>query len=482
MSNDLKEKKQKCIHKNPAKPNKKIKYPYKFCPNCGSIIWEENYKKYITIKPLNLEKKIEYDPIEIALTMKEKSRQKDNQENGVSHNYIKKRKKVLIFLQKLSIKMKFSDMSFYHSLYNLDNILNKLTENEELSTKQLYYITIGYFNLCSKFDENDIFEPDFSEFTSIDDKHLLSTNEMFKYEMKCLELISYDLTTFSAYDWLLIFLYNGILFEDEIEGMPNNTVTNIYNFSKKMLANITSKSFFIKYSPFIISFSIVMYSREKNLPNLNKKFDEILRKFYRISTFEYDDCLEDIKDDASGKKKDSKSSKDLNSISNKNKKSSISTAQEKNNYSTKDLDKLNIEDIKKSDNNEKVLNTNDVNNNPRKDRKNFKTQKLDNKIDIKKVNNSDKIKNSEINNIEQFSRSGTFGSQHQQEPRKNKPKGTILVTDNKDFKAKLKEKSDEYFKSEGWAVKKEGDNNTNKKKNKVTFNSNIVNDNKKNKI
>ena len=480
MSNDLKEKKQKCIHKNPAKSNKKMKYPYKFCPNCGSIIWEENYKKYITIKPLNMEKKTEYDPIEIALTMKEKSRQKDNQENSVNHNYIKKRKKVLIFLQKLSIKMKFSDMSFYHSLYNLDNILNKLTENEELSTKQLYYITIGYFNLCSKFDENDIFEPDFSEFTSIDDKHLLTTNEMFKYEMKCLELISYDLTTFSAYDWLLTFLYNGILFEDEIQGKPNNTVTNIYNFSKKMLANITSKSFFIKYSPFIISFSIVMYSREKNLPDINEKYDEILRKFYRISTFEYEDCLEDIKDDASGKKKDSKSSKDLNSISNKNKKSTISG----NNYSTKDLEKLKIEELKKSDINEKVLSTNEVNNNTnlqRKDRKNFKTQKLDNKIDIKKVNNSDKIKNSEINNIEQFNRSGTFGSQHQQEPRKNKPKGTILVTDNKDFKAKLKEKSDEYFKSEGWAVKKEGDN-TNKKKNKVTFNSNIITDNKKNKI
>ena len=490
MNNDLKEKKVKCLHKNPAKPNKKIKYPYKFCPNCGSIIWEENFKKYITIKPLNMEKKIEYDPIEIALTMKEKSLQKDSQENAINHNYIKKRKKVLIFLQKLSIKMKFSDMSFYHSLYNLDKILNKITKNEELSTKQLYYITIGYFNLCSKFDENDIFEPEFSEFTSIDDKYLLSTNEMFKYEMKCLEQISYDLTTFSAYDWLLIFLYNGILFENEIEGKSNNIVTNIYNFSKKMLANITSKSFFIKYTPFIISFSIIMYSREKNLPDLNKKFDEIIRKFYRITITDYEACLQDIKDDASGKKKDSKSSKDINSIS-KNKKSSVSGnlnsmgVQEKSNNSTKDLqDKLKIEDIKNIDYNEKILTVKDpnVDNSQRKERKTFKTQKLDNKIDIKKVNNSDKIKNSEINNIEQFNKSGTFGAQHQQEPRKNKPKGTILVTDNKDFKAKLKEKSDEYFKSEGWAAKKEGENN-NKKKNKVTFNSNIVIDNnKKNKI
>jgi hypothetical protein len=257
-----------------------------------------------------------------------------------------------------------------------------------------------------------------------------------------------------------------------------------------MLANITSKSFFIKYTPFIISFSIIMNSREKNLPDLNKKFDEIIRKFYRITITDYEACLQDIKDDASGKKKDSKSSKDINSIS-KNKKSSVSgnlnsmNIQEKSNNSTKDLqDKLKIEDIKNIDYNEKILTVKDpnVDNSQRKERKTFKTQKLDNKIDIKKVNNSDKIKNSEINNIEQFNKSGTFGAQHQQEPRKNKPKGTILVTDNKDFKAKLKEKSDEYFKSEGWAAKKEGENN-NKKKNKVTFNSNIVIDNnKKNKI
>ena len=294
---------------------------------------------------------------------------------------------------------------------------------------------------------------------------------MFKYEMKCLELLQYDLTTFSAYDWLLIFLYNGILFEDEVQGKSSNIVSNIYNFSKKMLANITSKSFFIKYTPFQIAISIVMYSREKNLPEINEKFNELLRKFYRITINEYEDCLQEIRNSANGKKKDTNTISNKNSITSNNLNSI--KAEEKAFNSSKDLpDKLSIEKGKNID--EKIKNLtitdSDLDSNlQRKERKNFKTQKLDNKIDIKKVNDSGKDKNSEINDIEQFDRKGTFGSQHQQAPRKNKPKGTILVTDNKDFKAKLKEKSDEYFKPDGWVTKKDGENKKKKSNVKVTF-------------
>ena len=247
--------KRKCKHN---KISKDINEKYLFCENCGALIIKDNLDLYNTIKPLSMEKKINESPIKIYESMTKRNLKINDL--ITENTYLKNRKNIILLLHKLKIKMKYSDSTFYRSLYYLDNNLKNISY---LNYKQILYYTISFFIISGKFNENDIFEADLNEFLNIEKKINLQINELLTYEILSLKLINYDLINYSTFDWLMIILNNGFLFEDEIPQKNYSIINNTYNFIKKCLSDITDKNLFFLYNPFIIAFSLIQIGREK---------------------------------------------------------------------------------------------------------------------------------------------------------------------------------------------------------------------------
>ena len=182
MSKNQRQKKEKCQHTiiSNIKNSK-----YEFCENCGGIIMKENSKLYYTIKPKSMEKKLNEDPIKIFETMSKRSPITIDY-HSIQNSHLKKRKSVMANLQKLSIKMKYSDSTFYKALNYLDNTMRKIVD---INSKQILYLTVGFFIISGKYNENDIFEPDLNDLIQFHEKHILQVEEILRYEIICLQLI-----------------------------------------------------------------------------------------------------------------------------------------------------------------------------------------------------------------------------------------------------------------------------------------------------
>ena len=295
----------KCSHKIIKNPKNK---KYSFCQDCGGIIMNENSKKFFITKPISFIKKLDEDPVELFNKMKERAPiLKEKIE--IETSYLKKRKNIISDLQILSIKMKYSDSTFYRALYYLDNILGKI---QELSLKKSIYFTLVYFLISGKFNEIDIFEPDLNDFLDFSDKIKISIEEICKFEMLALQLIDYKVIIYSAYDWLMVLLNNGFIFENEIDdNNPNNNISNIYNYIKKCLALITSRSFFVKYHPLEIAFSLIHFGREKFFEKSNEKYFIFIQDIYNIKFSDYENCFNEIKNELSENKKKEKKIKKI---------------------------------------------------------------------------------------------------------------------------------------------------------------------------
>ena len=170
------------------------------------------------------------NPIEIALLMKDKTDKSFmNDSNKISNWYYANRKKVLSYLQSLTLHFQYTDATFYTTLLFLDRILRKENGEDSYMTKKLDYFIVGFFILIAKLNENNFFEPDLNEFTSFNDKYQMNSKEIRVFELSCLSFVDYNIIDFSAYDWISLFLSNGFIFEDEME--LTNSINTIYSFT-----------------------------------------------------------------------------------------------------------------------------------------------------------------------------------------------------------------------------------------------------------
>jgi len=404
MSN-YKHKKAKCKHNKISNIKDKR---YTFCENCGGIIMKNDLTLNYTIKPLSMEKQINEDPIKIYETMVKRSPILIDS-TTIQNSYLKIRKIVMTYLQKLSMKMKYSDSTFYRALYYLDNTMKTIVD---INSKQILYFTIAFFIISGKYNENDIFEPDLNDFIQFHEKYILQIDEMIKYEIICLKLIDYNLINYSSYDWLMVLLSNGFIFEEEISNKPSNIINNIYNYIKKCLALITAKPFFFQYNPFKIAFSLIQIGREKYIGDDDGKYFKFIKDLYKVKFSDYENCYKEIK----------------NEIFNSNNKKISSNTQIDKKVGFKSESSSN--QLSKIDNSELILDkTNDEIEEKRKiERQNIKTKtvKIENKIDLN-INNNIKTKNDFVNDIEKISSKGTFSEKHPIIRRQNKLTGTVLI-------------------------------------------------------
>lgn len=285
--------KKKCLHYNlaPISLHSLGMLSYTYCYNCGILIIIENNSKEYLYKPLNMEKKCESDPFTIVEMMNKNNTNIVSNGDLISPWYFKSRKIILGFLQKLSLSLKFSDGTFYTALTYLDFLLK--TRGDELKGKKLEMMIIACFVLSSKFAENDIFEPELTQFESANGKYLFNANDLAETEINIIKQLNYELIYHSVYDWLFLLLNNGFVFEDELIGKPADHINKIYASCKKSLAVITPSSLLLDYDPLIIAFCLIEITR--NSFNLDSKRIEIIKQLYKIDNDEsYENCFIDM--------------------------------------------------------------------------------------------------------------------------------------------------------------------------------------------
>ena len=263
-----------------------------YCPDCSSLVIPspETSSNLFLIKPQRYQRKSSFDPLKAFFVMKTKTLSYTIPSHKTTTWYYKNRKKVIIYLQKLTLKLRYSDDTFYLSLFYLDQILSAIEyENDRSIDNKLEYYLLGVFLIVAKAHEHNIFEPNLNQFETLNGE-ALDVEEIKKYEIKCLQILKYDLFKHSTYDWLTVLLCNGFVFENE---NCWNSINDIYAYCKKSLAAITNKDFFFKYFPFQIAFSLIKITREKF--GLDAHYEELLYQVYQTPFNEFKFCYKDVK-------------------------------------------------------------------------------------------------------------------------------------------------------------------------------------------
>ena len=182
---------------------------YTFCCQCGCISIKNDNQFYDTIKTKQKQKSVEINPIMTMNNMiKRQNSVYPNLDNIYNLDindtienisklkdtisiYFFKRKILLLYLQNMTRKFNFSDLSFYHCLFLVDLYLSH-NITEEMTEEDLLYILIGFFLISSKFKETDIYEPELGEFNNIGSNVILSSEKIILNEIKCLKLLNYN--------------------------------------------------------------------------------------------------------------------------------------------------------------------------------------------------------------------------------------------------------------------------------------------------
>ena len=329
--NKKNEKKNRCCN-SPMLANNIIieqEINHSFCKNCGSIyIKTPSGNIHYTIKPKHKKHKTEIEPLKIIRVMKKRTEEHFpflNEEYNISDKeksmkdivfnsinlYLKHRKSLLLVLQKLMRIFDYTDLIFYQCLFFIDIYLSHKIY-DEMSEKVMIYYLIGYFLIASKSKETNIYEPDLDSFCCIKKNIYLTIEKIAYYEVVCLKNMSYNIFSYSAYDWIVELSTIGYVFDCEInknneiiliKGHSHSLINTIYKYVMKLLLDLTTKDVYIKYSPMYIAFSLIQISREKFLEKdyINKDLYNSLINLYGVNFKDYKYCYKELKKETNEK-------------------------------------------------------------------------------------------------------------------------------------------------------------------------------------
>ena len=285
---------EKCIH--PSNKLSKIDSSEDnvFCQNCGLILYSTKTNKYInTIKPMENQSKTETDPIQLFLNSYKETPFIPIAKDSV---YFDKRSRDIKILEKINNLYHFSDEIFFLALTYMDYIFkciyNNKNKNITRKTEELYILNC--LLISEKFYDKDITNiPEYSiylKYTIYD----IDVADIKENEIYCLKILEYKLDHHSIYDILKGYMYNGFIFEKEID---NNSlgyqIKFAYNYAEKLFRDIIYSYIAIFYPPYLIAFVIIQLTRKKFF---DSKYMKKIKKIYGIKQNDYKECYEDIKD------------------------------------------------------------------------------------------------------------------------------------------------------------------------------------------
>ena len=298
-----------CSHEKYFKEYNINKIAYSFCHQCGNISIKHDNHFYYTIKPKYKQKQIEINPVIATLKMKKNQNISYPNLNNIYNLdindsienirelknkisiYFQKRGLILVYLKNITRTLNYSDLSFYHCLLLVDLFLSH-NITQEMTDEDLLYLLVGFFLVASKFKESDIFEPKYEKFNQIESNITLTKEKIGLYEIQCLKFLNYNFFSYSAYEWLNIFMSNGYIFEGEIDEDENvnEKVNDIYNHTYKLLVTITPRNIFIKFSPIYMAMALIEISREEKIDK-NRINNECFGRLLVMYDIEYDDYM-----------------------------------------------------------------------------------------------------------------------------------------------------------------------------------------------
>ena len=241
-------------------------YNQSYCSNCGILIIKKTQNELGNfIKPLKFSNKTILDPLIHLINLKKNSFNKEKTIN-ITNYY------------------KTNDNVFFISLSYLDRIMSKINFLERLDF-QMYII--ASFILGEKLIEKDAFPFDYNNFISFENDYEYESEEIQEAEIEILQELNYDICDITSFEVLLHILYCGFIFENEINDY--NKVSQMYNFTLRMLTKLILSDIHLKFDSYSIAFSIIHLCRKYfELPSENMMY---LKFIYMIHLKEYKNCM-----------------------------------------------------------------------------------------------------------------------------------------------------------------------------------------------
>jgi len=391
-------KKKQCTHSNSNSKELIPNFPekiYYYCIDCGCIILKLNNNDdgYLyTTKPLLYQERVDLNPLDIFNNFKDCEYPIINSQ----WSYFKNRQRNINLLQKYLTYYKYSESTFYLALHYLDTIYSSLNGSIVQKKKNELFV-INCLLIAGKFYEKDSFQPRITRFCSIGIQYDIDEIDICRNEIEVLKLLNYKLNVITAYDILGYLLFNGIIFEIEIENRMKEFSHIIYCYAKKIFNDIILSNIAIQFSPIQIVFSVIHLTR-KNF-NLKQNYFNVIKKFYNYHLNDYKTCLNICKKFLNN---------ELNSLEMVNYKSKVSLSMKnnlpklQNNIENDEINTKNNKNINENkdkninDNNNNEINNNNINNNNNNDNveeNNIITiEKEEDTLEIKNKINEEEIK------------------------------------------------------------------------------------------
>ena len=283
---------QKCQHLIDKRSKITLSDNSFFCQNCGSILCETKPNKFLsTVKPIETESRTEIDPIDLFVNSFKQTPFVKIKKDSI---YLEKRARAIKLLEKFNNIYHYSEGIFFLSLTYMDLIFKTLyNENKKITKKEEDLYILNCLFISEKFYDKDTKElPDFQLYikNSIYDTEPIDIKEN---EISCLKILKYKLDHHSLYDILKAYMYNGFIFDKEIDF--NSIISEIklaYNYAEKLFRDIEYSYIALFFTPDLIAFVIIQLTRKKFFSN---KYDKKIKHIYGYKLEDYKECQNEIK-------------------------------------------------------------------------------------------------------------------------------------------------------------------------------------------
>lgn len=267
---------------------KQIDKNISICEHCGIITYTEKVMRNTftktLIKPKNYYKSIDISPFQLL-------------ENLNKHKEIKLyypsfflnfRTKLINILYNLNKKFSGSLTTLYLSISYLDRIFCNYYHIENKLGKKITLLTISSYIIAYKYYEIDHFL-NHIDFSYLMNKFNVTRDEILKYEVKCLQILEYNLNEVDIFSILKVLMYSGFVFQNE---ELNISLSKLYRriitfFDDILLEDRILKNFSNKQ----IAFSIIYYIRKKYGFHSKVFKEEITKKLYNYEYENYEKCV-----------------------------------------------------------------------------------------------------------------------------------------------------------------------------------------------
>ncbi len=228
--------------------------------------------------------KKELDELKIYLNISKVDKMKATYHQHPEKWYLAKRNEAFDLIQEFGKKYEFSKQTLYSSFLYLDKIL---AYNNEINQKSFELNTLVCCLLSSKFIENDTFEINYNELTSMSKNFVFTIEEIYECEIEVIKKLNYYLSYPTIYEFIQYLNSIGVFYREEITN-PKLISEDIQNITIKVMLSPIS----LKYPCEVIAMNIIRKVRNKF-----KLKEEYMKKILKKFQFDYDEIYDNCYDE-----------------------------------------------------------------------------------------------------------------------------------------------------------------------------------------